>query len=143
MGKLIDLSEVFEKNKDIKIVNENGECLKSSKLVMDEDGTKLLLNFSGEEITDDDNFDFEQMRKEREQIKEDNIQKIYKDLCKYIKTYNQAGKNSFKYLFDTDEHPEDIIAVLKRKLEDKGFNVRTKSDKALSDNFIYIIIVWS
>lgn len=143
MGKLIDLSEVFEKNKDIKIVNENGECLKSSKLVMDEDGTKLLLNFSGEEITDDDNFDFEQMRKEREQVKEDNIQKIYKDLCKYIKTYNQAGKNSFKYLFDADEYSEDIIAILKRKLEDKGFNVRTKIDKALSDNFIYIIIVWS
>ena len=142
MRKLIDLSEVFEKNKDIKIVNENGECLKSSKLVMDEAGTKLLLNFSGEEITDDDNFDFEQMRKEREQVKEDNIQKIYKDLCKYIKTYNQAGKNSFKYLFDTDEYSEDIIAVLKRKLEDKGFNVRTKIDKKLSDNFVYIIVAW-
>lgn len=142
-----ELIEELKKEIDsgnIVFLNDEGEELKRSSLVLDDSmKATIQLFFNDNNSNIDDNFDFDKMREERKKYNDDIIEKVYKNICDLIKIANKDGKNSVKVRYNINQYPEDVIPIIKKRLEYKGFNVRIKDSLLLEKISTQIIISWA
>ena len=131
---------------NIAFINDEGEELKRTKLVLkDSTETVAIQLFFKNDIPKDDDFDFDKMREERKKYNEDIVQKVYKNICNWIKIANKDGKNSTEFNYNIKKYPENVIPIIKKRLESKGFNVRVKDTFFPKEFkvFIEIIVSWT
>ena len=143
-----ELLEELKKEIDsgnIVFLNDEGEELKRSSLVLgDSMETAIQLFFKNDNPKDDD-FDFDKMREERKKYNEGIVEKVYKNVCDLIKIANKDGKNSTEFNYNIKKYPENVIPIIKKRLESKGFNVRVKDSFFPKEFkvFIEIIVSWT
>ena len=144
-----ELLEELKKEIDsgnIVFLNDEGEELKRSSFVLDDSlRTAIQLFFKDDKPNKNDDFNFDKMREERKKYNEDIVEKVYKNVCDWIKIANKDGKNSVKARYNINQYPEDTISIVKKRLEHKGFNVRIK-DSCFPKEFkvfIEIIVSWT
>ena len=131
---------------NIVFLNDEGEELKRSSYVLDDSlRTAIQLFFKDDKPNKNDDFNFDKMREERKKYNEDIVEKIYKNVCDLIKIANKDGKNSTEFNYNIKRYPENVIPIIKKRLESKGFNVRVK-DLFFPKEFkvfIEIIVSWT
>ena len=145
-----ELIEELKKEIDsgnIVFLNDEGEELKRLALVLDDSmETAIQLFFKDDNSNKDDDFNFDKMREERKKYNEDIVEKVYKNACDLIKIANKDGKNSTEFNYNIKQYPENVIPIIKKRLESKGFNVRVKDYPFLPKELkiiVGIIISWT
>ena len=131
---------------NIVFLNDEGEELKRSSFVLDDSlRTAIQLFFKDDNPNKNDDFDFDKMREERKKYNEEIVEKVYKNVCDLIKIANKDGKNSTEFTYNVKQYPEDVIPVIKKRLESKGFNVRVKEYSLLPKELkvTKIIVSWT
>ena len=144
-----ELLEELKKEIDsgnIVFLNDEGEELKRSSFVLDDSlRTAIQLFFKDDKPNKNDDFNFDKMREERKKYNEDIAEKVYKNVCDLIKIANKDGKNSIEFNYNIKRYPENVIPIIKKRLESKGFNVRVKNLFFTKEFkvFIEIIVSWT
>ena len=139
-----ELLEELKKEIDsgnIVFLNDEGEELKRSVLVLDDSMEAAIQLFFKNDNPKDDDFDFDKMREERKKYNEDIVEKVYKNVCDLIKIANKDGKNSTEFNYNIKKYPENVIPIIKKKLESKGFNVRVKDSYFPKEFKVFIEII--
>lgn len=144
-----ELIEELKKEIDsgnIVFLNDEGKKMKRSSLVLDDSlRTVIQLFFKDDNPNKNDDFNFDKMREERKKYNEEIVEKVYKNVCDLIKIANKDGKNSIEFNYNVKQYPEDVIPVIKKRLESKGFNVRVKEYSLLPKELkvTKIIVSWT
>lgn len=143
-----ELLEELKKEIDsgnIVFLNDEGEELKRSSFVLDDSmEVAIQLFFKDDNPNKNDDFDFDKMREERKKYNEEIVEKVYKNVCDLIKIANKDGKNTTEVGYNIKQYPKDVIHVIKKRLESKGFNVRVKDSFLPTElKVIKIIVSWT
>ena len=139
------LNNAIDGKSNFVITDQDGRTLKNSNIETNDDGKiEIKLDFIGSNKTNTtDDFDFEEMRKEREKYIENLANDSYENICNIIRTSNKNGKNTATYIFDNDKYNDTVIDTIIKKLSSKGFNVRKNDEGVLHKTYARIIIAWS
>lgn len=138
------LNNTIDGKSDLIITDQDGRTLNSLNIETNDDGKMgLKLHFKSSNKSCTDDFDFEEMRKERKRYIENLANDSYENICNIIRTSNKNGKNVATYIFDNDKYDDTIIDTIIKKLSSKGFNVRKNDEGVLHKTYARIIIAWS
>ena len=139
------LNNTIDEKSNFVITDQDGRTLKNSNIETNDDGKiEIKLDFIGSNKTNTtDDFDFEEMRKERERYIENLANDSYENICNIIRTSNKNGRNDAMYIFDNDKYNDTVIDTIIEKLSSKGFNVKKNDEGVLHKTYARIIITWS
>ena len=139
------LNNTIDGKSNFVITDQDGRTLKNSNIEANDDGKiEIKLDFIGSNKTNTtDDFDFEEMRKERKRYIENLANDSYENICNIIRTSNKNGKNTVTYIFDNDKYNDTVIDTIIEKLSSKGFSVKKNDEGLLHKTYARIIITWS
>ena len=139
------LNNTIDEKSNFVITDQDGRTLKNSNIETNDDGKiEIKLDFIGSNKTNTtDDFDFEEMRKERKRYIENLANDSYENICNIIRTSNKNGRNDAMYIFDNDKYNDTVIDTIIKKLSSKGFNVKKNDEGVLHKTYARIIITWS